>query len=94
MHIKNLVSISLISFFFPLLLLALPQDQENFLDFEDAEGTVDFLLGDPPNEIQFIGFTVETLEDPSLLHSGTKAITLEPGEEGKIFTEKGIVICY
>ena len=90
MRIKNLVSVSLISLFFPLLLLALPQDQENFLDFEDAEGTVDFLLGDPPNQIQFIGFTVETLEDPSLLHSGTKAITLGPGQEGKIFTRKGI----
>ena len=90
MRIKNLVSVSLISLLFPLLLLALPQDQEVFLDFEDAEGTVDFLLGDPPNDIQFIGFTVETLEDPSLLHSGTKAITLGPGQEGKIFTRKGI----
>ncbi len=90
MLIKNLVSVSLISLFFPLLLRALPQDQENFLDFEDAEGSVDFLLGDPPNDIQFIGFTVETLEDPSLLHSGTKAITLGPGQEGKIFTRKGI----
>ena len=90
MRIKNLVSVSLISLFFPLLLRALPQDQEKFLDFEDAEGSVDFLLGDPPNQIQFIGFTVETLEDPSLLHSGTKAITLGPGQEGKIFTRKGI----
>ncbi len=90
MRLKNIVSVSLISLFFPLLLRALPQDQENFLDFEDAEGSVDFLLGDPPNQIQFIGFTVETLEDPSLLHSGTKAITLGPGQEGKIFTRKGI----
>ncbi len=90
MRIKNLVSISLISLLFPLLLRALPQDQEVFLDFEDAEGSGDFLLGDPPNDIQFIGFTVETLEDPSLLHSGTKAITLGPGQEGKIFTRKGI----
>ncbi len=90
MRIKNLVSVSLISLLFPLLLRALPQDQENFLDFEDAEGSVDFLLGDPPNQIQFIGFTVETLEDPSLLHSGTKALTLGPGQEGKIFTRKGI----
>ena len=90
MRIKNLVSVSLISLLFPLLLRALPQDQEVFLDFEDAEGSVDFLLGTPPNDIQFIGFTVETLEDPSLLHSGTKAITLGPGQEGKIFTRKGI----
>ena len=90
MRIKNLVSVSLISLLFPFLLRALPQDQEVFLDFEDAEGSVDFLLGDPPNDIQFIGFTIETLEDPSLLHSGTKALTLGPGQEGKIFTRKGI----
>ncbi len=90
MRIKNLVSVSLISLLFPLLLRALPQDQEVFLDFEDAEGSVDFLLGTPPNDIQFIGFTIETLEDPSLLHSGTKALTLGPGQEGKIFTRKGI----
>ena len=90
MHLKNIVSVLLISLFFPFLLRALPQDQENFLDFEDAEGSGDILLGDPPNEIQFIGFTVETLEDPSLLHSGTKALTLGPGQEGKIFTRKGI----
>ena len=90
MRIKNLVSVSLISLLFPLLLRALPQDQEVFLDFEDAEGSGDFLLGAPPNDIQFIGFTVTTLEDPSLLHSGTKALTLGPGQEGKIFTRKGI----
>jgi len=90
MRIKNLVSVSLISLFIPLLLRALPQDQEVFLDFEDAEGSGDFLLGTPPNDVQFIGFTVETLEDPSLLHSGTKALTLGPGQEGKIFTRKGI----
>ena len=90
MRLKNIVFVSLISLSFPLLLRALPQDQEIFLDFEDAEGSVDFLLGTPPNDIQFIGFTVETLEDPSLLHSGTKALTLGPGQEGKIFTRKGI----
>ena len=78
MH-KKIVSVSLIALFFPLLLRALPQDQEIFLDFEDAEGSGDFLLGAPPNDIQFIGFTVETLENPTLLHSGTKAITLGPG---------------
>jgi len=73
-----------------VLLLALPQDQEVFLDFEDAEGSGDFTLGVPPNQMRFIGFTVETLDDPALLHSGTKAITLGPGEEGKIVYERGI----
>ncbi len=90
MNYKNIVSVLLISLITPLFLYALPQDQEVFFDFEDAEGSGDFTLGDPPNEMRFIGFTVETLEDPSLLHSGTKAITLEPGQEGKILSLKGI----
>ena len=64
MRLKIIVLVSLIALFFPLLLRALPQDQEVFLDFEDVEDSVDFLLGTPPNDIQFIGFTVETLEDP------------------------------
>ena len=90
MRLKNIVSVWLISLSLPLLLRALPQDQEVFLDFEDAEGSGDFTLVDPPNDVRFIGFTVETLEDPSLLHSGTKALTLGPGQEGKIFTDRGI----
>ena len=71
-------------------LYALPQDQEIFLDFENAEGSGDFTLGEPPNTIQFVGFTIETLEDPALLHSGTKALTLGPGQEGKIISPRGI----
>jgi hypothetical protein len=59
MDYKNIVSGLLISLITPLFLYALPQDLEVFLDFEDAEGSVDFTLGDPPNEIRFIGFTVE-----------------------------------
>jgi len=90
MDYKNIVSGLLISLITPLFLYALPQDLEVFLDFENAEGSVDFTLGDPPNEIRFIGFTVETLEDPNLLHSGSKAITLGPGQEGKILNLKGI----
>ncbi len=90
MNYRNIVSVLLISLITPLFLYALPQDLEVFLDFEDAEGSVDFTLGDPSNQMRFIGFTVETLEDPNLLHSGTKAITLEPGQEGKILSLKGI----
>ena len=75
MNYKNNVSVLLISLITPFFIYALPQDQEVFLDFEDAEGSVDFTLGDPPNDVRFIGFTVETLEDPNLLHSGSKAIT-------------------
>ncbi len=90
MSLKKIVSVLLISLFFSLLLRALPQDQEVFLDFEDAEGSGDFTLGEPPNTIQFVGFTIETLEDPALLHSGTKALTLGPGQEGKIISFRGI----
>ena len=88
MSLKKIISVLLISLFFSLLLRALPQDQEVFLDFEDAEGSGDFRLGEPPNDIQFIGFTIETLEDPALLHSGTKALTLGPGQEGKIISSR------
>ncbi len=74
----------------PLFIQALPQDQEVFLDFENVEGSGDFTLGEPPNTIQFVGFTIETLEDPALLHSGTKALTLGPGQEGLIVSSRGI----
>ena len=82
--------LSLASLVFPLLLSALPQDLEVFTDFEDISGEGEFFIGEEPNRMKMIGFKVETLEDPSLLHSGNKAITLGPGVEGKIFMEKGI----
>ena len=90
MHLRKILSVLLLLLTYPAVISALPQDLEVFLDFEYAEGSVDITLGDPPNDIRFIGFTVETLEDPNLLHSGTKVLTLGPGEEGKIFTDKGI----
>ena len=74
----------------PLFLQAAPQDQEVFLDFENVEGSGQFTLGEPPNDILFIGFAIETLEDPTLLHSGTKALTLGPGQEGRIVSNRGI----
>ena len=86
----KIIPILILLLYIPVHLSALPQDQEVFLDFEDAEGSGDFRLGEPPNDIQFIGFTVETLEDPALLHSGSKAITLAPGQEGKIISQRGI----
>ena len=90
MNFRYIVSVLLISLLFPLQLLALPQDLEVFTDFEDISGEEEIFIGVEPNRIKLVGFKVETLDDPSLLHSGTKAITLGPGEEGKIFTEKGI----
>ncbi len=92
MHFRSLFSYSLwlIASSLPFLLSALPQELEVFTDFEDISGEGEFFIGEEPNRVKLIGFKVETLEDPSLLHSGTKAITLGPGEEGKIFTERGI----
>lgn len=75
---------------FPFFLLAAPQDQEVFIDFEEADGSGKFTLGEPPNDILFIGFTIETLEDPILLHSGSKALTLGPDQEGRIVSNRGI----
>ena len=92
MHFINRVS-SLLLFIassLPLLLSALPQDLEVFTDFEDISGEGEFFIGEEPNRVTVIGFKVETLEDPSLLHSGSKAITLGPGQEGKIFSQRGM----
>ncbi len=90
MHLKKLAAISLIAFAIPLLLTALPEELEIFTDFEDISGEGEFFIGEEPNRVKLVGFTVETLEDPALLHSGTKAITLGPGEEGRIVSERGI----
>ncbi len=92
MHFRNGVTFSLllIALILPLLLSALPQDLEVFTDFENISGEGEFFIGEEPNRVKLIGFTVESLEDPPLLHSGSKALTLGPGEEGRIFTEKGI----
>ena len=86
----NIIPILILLLYLSAHIYALPQDQEIFLDFENAEGSGDFTLGEPPNTIQFVGFKIETLEDPALLHSGTKALTLGPGQEGKIISQRGI----
>ena len=83
MHFRNHVPLLLLllASSLPLLLSALPQDLEVFTDFEDISGEGEFFIGEEPNRVTVIGFKVETLEDPSLLHSGSKAITLGPGQE-------------
>ncbi len=86
----KIVPILILILYLPVHLSALPQDLEVFTDFEDISGEGEFFIGEEPNRIKLVGFTVETLEDPALLHSGTKAITLGPGEEGKIVYERGI----
>ena len=76
--------------YLPVCLSGLPQDLEVFTDFEDINGEGEFFIGNEPNRIKLVGFTVDTLEDPALLHSGTKALTLGPGQEGKIISPRGI----
>ncbi len=90
MKLKRFLPVTSALLIFPLFLQAAPQDQEVFLDFEGAEGSGQFTLGEPPNDILFVGFTIETLEDPTLLHSGSKALTLGPGQEGRIVSNRGI----
>ncbi len=61
-------------------------------DFENdtAEGT-EFIIGQSPTSIHVINFTLETVENPALAHSGTKALVLVPGAtEGKIIMERGV----
>ena len=86
----NIIPILILLLYLPTRLYALPQDLEVFTDFEDISGEGEFFIGEEPNRIKLVGFTVETLEDPALLHSGTKAITLGPGQEGVIVSERGI----
>ena len=74
----------------PILLIALPQDLEIFEDFENISGEGTIFIGVEPNVVTLVGFTVETLEDPAQLHSGTKALTLGPGQEGRIVSNRGM----
>ena len=86
----KLISILILFLYLPARLYALPQDLEVFTDFEDISGEGTIIIGQEPNTVTLIGFTVETLEDPALLHSGTKALTLGPGQEGRIVSSRGI----
>ncbi len=71
-------------------LVAEPRDLEVFIDFEDVFGMEDFSLGEPTNRIRFIGFKVESVDNPNLAHSGFRALVLEAGEEGKILFNRGV----
>ena len=86
----ELISILILFLYLPVHLLALPQDLEIFTDFESVSGEGTIYIGQEPNVVTLIGFTVETLDDPALLHSGTKAITLGPGQEGVIVSDRGL----
>ena len=69
---------------------AVPQTVETVFDFENETVTgTDFTLGVAPFTIRVIGFKLETVDNPALAHSGSKALVLEAGQEGKIILERG-----
>ena len=73
------------------LLNAQPETLDNFIDFETAEGSGDFILGESPNTVRFINFNLLSVGNPNLYHSGSKAAMLAPGAaEGKIIFERGV----
>ncbi len=90
MNFKNIISTILLSLVIPVFLLALPQDLDVFIDFENVEGSGTFTIGEPPNRIQIINFTLETEGNPSLSHSGSKALVLIPGQQGIVRFERGV----
>ncbi len=90
MYSRNIVSVLLITLTIPVFVSALPQDLETFFDFENESATgTEFTLGVAPFTIRVIGFTLETVDNPALAHSGTKALVLAAGQEGKIILERG-----
>ena len=89
MVVKKLLSL-IICIAFSLSLWAEPEDLEFFIDFENIAASDDFSIGEPDTSVHFFGFKLQTVDDPSLARSGTKAITLEEGEEGIIQFDRGI----
>ena len=88
----KIIPILILMLYLPARLYALPQDLDTYFDFEgvSAEGT-DFALGESPDSIRVINFTLETVDNPNLAHSGTRALVLVPGaQEGKILFERGV----
>ncbi len=74
------------------MLLAQPQALDTFFDFENvtAEGS-EFIIGEAPFTIRIIGFTLQDVENPSLAHSGSRALVLDPSvSDHKILFERGV----
>jgi hypothetical protein len=74
----------------PLILHAIPENLDTFYDFEEADGEGTIFLGQPPNNITIVGFTLQSVGNPALYHSGTKALMLGAGQEGIIIFERGV----
>ena len=92
MNTKRYIPILIIFVVLPTLLNAAPQNLDTFYDFENVSGEgVEFIIGESPNSVRIIGFTLDSSDNPSLYHSGTRALMLSPGvEEGKIIFERGV----
>jgi hypothetical protein len=74
------------------MLSAQPQTLDTFFDFENvtAEGS-EFIIGEAPFTIRIIGFTLQDVENPSLAHSGSRALVLDPNvSDHKILFERGV----
>ncbi len=80
----------LLTFWLLGVLWSAPEDLDVFIDFENTTGEGDFVIGQSPNRVRFIGFTLQSTNDPDLSHSGTKSLIIETGEEGKIIFERGV----
>ena len=74
----------------PLILRAIPENLDTFFDFEEADGEGTLFFGQPPNNITVIGFTLQSVGNPALYHSGTKALMLGAGQVGTILFERGV----
>ena len=95
MVFKNIHKLYLVALFIlplPFILYAAQEDLDTFYDFEDVEGEGTLYIGQPPNNITVTGFTLQPIDNPALYHSGTKALILGPGQEGKIIFDRGCTI--
>ena len=91
MRIKRFLTLLIFSLGCSVFVNAAPQDLDAFFDFENVTGEgAEFIIGESPNSIRVIGFTLEAVVNPALAHSGTRTLTLKFGQEGKILFERGV----
>ena len=86
----NIIHFIAIYFGFSFTLYSEPEDLDVFFDFENITGAHDFTIGESPTSVRIIGFTAQATGNPDLSHSGSRALILNAGEEGKIIFERGV----
>ena len=88
----KIISILILLLYLPVRLSALPQDLDTFFDFENVTGEgSEFIIGEAPFTVRVIGYNLQTVENPSLAHSGTRALVFDPNApEHKILFERGV----